>query len=453
MTAYGDTSPLRGAGQASDGDIIAWFGVMGQQLAPQFAPDRTYQAVPALAQAVGPAARAYGINSDLLAAQICKESAAGQSAIFRAKWNPSGLGAVNDNPSGAAIDFKSGDARWGQGIAAGVHATVAHLLSYLDGRDSKLWGDDPRATAIPTDRLGTVRVLRDLDGRWAVPGVGYGAGIAALANQIVAYAREHGGLGMAELWYPNAKRSTTPYQNVGSDFGRSFPSTVPDVVMHHTAGSYQSAINYFAAPGRGSSGTSAHFVISRSGEVTQIVPLGNIAWHAGSWDENVRSIGIEHEQSQINGQWQDWPDALLNASAALLTWLKGQMPHFSVYPHSQFTSTGCPGDLPIQEILKRMGGATVPAAKPAVRVDPATGKKLIGGMRSYYELLESKLGPDETLLLVGRPLTDEFVDTDGVTRQVFERQVWEWRKGSRPQQFDILGLRLGDDWLKAHPRK
>src|SRR5262249_40132467 len=40
---------------------------------------------------------------------------------------------------------------------------------------------------------------------------------------------------------------------------------------------------------------SAHYVVSNSGQVTQMVAEKDIAWHAGNWDYNTRSIGIEHE--------------------------------------------------------------------------------------------------------------------------------------------------------------
>ena len=40
--------------------------------------------------------------------------------------------------------------------------------------------------------------------------------------------------------------------------------------------------------------SSANFVVGREGEVQQLVPLHDIAWHAGNWAYNVRSVGIEN---------------------------------------------------------------------------------------------------------------------------------------------------------------
>jgi N-acetylmuramoyl-L-alanine amidase len=69
------------------------------------------------------------------------------------------------------------------------------------------------------------------------------------------------------------------------------------LVMHYTAGQNAAgAISWLANP---AAKASAHLVIDRAGVVTQLVNLGNSAWHAGlsSWKGkkgcNAFSIGIE----------------------------------------------------------------------------------------------------------------------------------------------------------------
>ena len=64
------------------------------------------------------------------------------------------------------------------------------------------------------------------------------------------------------------------------------------IVIHDIEGSTASAITAFQDPARHGS---AHYVISYQGKVYQMVLESNIAWHAGNWDYNTRSIGIEHE--------------------------------------------------------------------------------------------------------------------------------------------------------------
>lgn len=429
---YSGSSPIKGAGTATAAQIDAWMQYMGQALAPDYAPDHRYKQPPDLGLTIINLCAEVGVNSDLVSAQICKESAGWQSAIVRAKNNPSGLGAENDNPYEKAATFDT--------PADGIKATIAHLLTYVVGRGNPWWSFDPRATAVPGKNLGVVQVLSDLDGRWAVPGDGYGAGIAQLANQLVAT----GGTSVATLWYPEAKRASTPYQNDGASNGRRFPATVTDVVMHHTDGSYASAISWFEETGRGSGGTSAHFVISRTGEVTQLVALDAIAWHAGNWDENVKSIGIEHEQSQVNGQWQDWPDALLDASAKLLTWLMGQMTAgFNVYPHKNFTSTTCPGNLPIDEIVKRIGQPATqalaqPAAKPDTRWFPETRHYLSHGFLRFWE-------ENGGLAIFGLPLSEEFTGPEGFTVQWLERAQFQYQPTIASNQWGVVLARIGAD--------
>jgi N-acetylmuramoyl-L-alanine amidase len=86
------------------------------------------------------------------------------------------------------------------------------------------------------------------------------------------------------------------------------------VVMHYTAGpSAQQAINWLSNP---SARASAHIVISREGEITQMVPFNIVAWHAGSssWQGltsmNRHSIGIELSNAgplmHTANNWVSW---------------------------------------------------------------------------------------------------------------------------------------------------
>lgn len=88
-------------------------------------------------------------------------------------------------------------------------------------------------------------------------------------------------------WYP-----ASDYGNyTAADRPVSHP--VDKIVVHTTQGSYESAMNWFQDP---ASGVSAHYTVrSADGAVGQSVSERNIAHHAGNWDYNQTSIGIEHE--------------------------------------------------------------------------------------------------------------------------------------------------------------
>jgi N-acetyl-anhydromuramyl-L-alanine amidase AmpD len=73
---------------------------------------------------------------------------------------------------------------------------------------------------------------------------------------------------------------------------RNHDYPVDMIVIHDIEGSASSAIKAFQDPARHGS---AHYVISYAGHVWQMVLEKDVAWHAGNWDYNTRSIGIEHE--------------------------------------------------------------------------------------------------------------------------------------------------------------
>lgn len=98
--------------------------------------------------------------------------------------------------------------------------------------------------------------------------------------------------------------------------GANRPNDLPinKVIIHTTEGSYSSAINWFQNP---AAQASAHYVIrSSDGQTTQCVSHLNIAWHAGNWEYNQTSIGIEHEAYINESKW--YTDAMYKASAKLV---------------------------------------------------------------------------------------------------------------------------------------
>lgn len=275
---------------------------------------------------------------------------------------------------------------------------------------------------------------------------------------VVRFMQQHEGrTTMAEVWYPKAIRYQSPYMNRGSDYNRAWPTSVTHVVMHHTAGSWDSVVNEFTS---GSRHVSAHFLVGRDGRVAQFVSLDDIAWHAGDWGMNVKSVGIEHEQYvRSDGTWTTWTDAQLSASAQLLSWLFAQAGKpLTVLRHRDVVSTDCPGDLPVEKIVAMATQATGNQEPPEggytdlgnARVYRVGGKLITlgGGFLSYYRWLEALLGPSETLLLIGLPITDEQKE-DNLTVQYFERAVFEWHPGKRPERWDVLLRRVGYEAARA----
>ncbi len=69
------------------------------------------------------------------------------------------------------------------------------------------------------------------------------------------------------------------------------PSGIRFVIVHVTEGSFLGSVTWLRDP---RAHASVHFVVSRDGHVAKLVPLHDIAWHAGNWAYNLRSVGIEN---------------------------------------------------------------------------------------------------------------------------------------------------------------
>ena len=87
---------------------------------------------------------------------------------------------------------------------------------------------------------------------------------------------------------------------------------IDKIVIHVVQGSYSSAVNWFANP---DAGVSAHYTVSKAGDIAQSVRDEDIAYHAGDWRTNKRSIGIEHE-GYVDNQ-SSFTDDMYRASAKL----------------------------------------------------------------------------------------------------------------------------------------
>ena len=95
-------------------------------------------------------------------------------------------------------------------------------------------------------------------------------------------------------------------------------NAITTVVIHDMEGSYAGSISWFQNP---AAQASAHYDIrSSDGQITQQVHDGDTAWHAGNWNTNQHSVGIEHEGYAATGStW--YTEAMVVSSAALTRWL------------------------------------------------------------------------------------------------------------------------------------
>lgn len=140
-------------------------------------------------------------------------------------------------------------------------------------------------------------------------------------------------------------------------------SAITDIVLHWMDGTLAATDAHFANPG---SHVSAHYGIE-NGTIHQYVALADTAWHAGDWQENTHSIGIEHSAAP----GRDATPATVAASVATNVALcrKYGIDPSHIYPHNRFFNTACPGTIPL--------AAIVAAVRTLLRTPPVVdpGKK------------------------------------------------------------------------------
>ncbi|HEX5557860.1 MAG TPA: N-acetylmuramoyl-L-alanine amidase [Gaiellales bacterium] len=136
------------------------------------------------------------------------------------------------------------------------------------------------------------------------------------------------------LWEP-----ASPLNYTVADRPAAGPIT--RLVIHVAEGSWASTYTWFRNP---RAEASAHYVVSSTGRVAQMVPDRDIAWHAGNWAYNVQSIGIEHAGFTNVTRF---PDAEYRGSARLAAWLADSYlitpDRAHVIGHSQVPDPNHPG--------------------------------------------------------------------------------------------------------------
>nr|WP_119612619.1 peptidoglycan recognition family protein [Streptomyces acidiscabies] len=138
-----------------------------------------------------------------------------------------------------------------------------------------------------------------------------GAAFAAAASVVLPEPRAGAQTQAAD--YPSALWAPADAANYTASDRPSQRHPVDLVVIHVTQTSFDKALTIFQNPKKN---VSAHYVVrSSDGRVAQCVREADVAWHAGNWEYNTRSVGIEHEG------WVDRPayftDAMYERSARL----------------------------------------------------------------------------------------------------------------------------------------
>lgn len=193
--------------------------------------------------------------------------------------------------------------------------------------------------------------------------------------------------------FDNLYADETKILNVHYTKGRQ-GHTIDKVIIHHNDGNLTVDGCYDVWQTREAS---AHYQVCSDGTIGQLVYDKDTAWHAGNWQANVTSIGIEHADATRDPYAVS--DACLDAGAHLVAavcrFYSLGRPEWGVnlFGHSDFAPTECPASLAVggsqhdeyvercQSWYDQMTGTTpAPADDGSVGLlDGETGKLLVDG--------------------------------------------------------------------------
>lgn len=221
------------------------------------------------------------------------------------------------------------------------------------------------------------------------------------------------------------------------NFSQGREGLEPDrIVLHHWGADGQShdgVVDFFTrGPG---SGTSAHYVVS-AGRITQICHDYDTAYHAGNWQINLRSIGIECRPEATEED--------LRTVAELVRRIRSEWGPLPLTVHSDYYPTACPGryhdlidrinqlsqeeetDMQLTDQITRPDGHTATVNDVLAYIDLRLERidaVLIGG--------QDKKGPD------GKPTGDR--------TNVFDEAAWNATNFARVYQtLDVLSKKIED---------
>lgn len=139
---------------------------------------------------------------------------------------------------------------------------------------------------------------------------------------------------------------------------------ITGVIVHWMAGTLAGTDAVFQDTVRN---TSAHWGVEDNNAHSYVAEV-DTAYHAGNWDVNLKTIGIEHSaQSGRNASDGTYESSAQLIAAASKKW-GFAINSSTIRPHNVIVSTQCPGTIDIPRLIKRsneLGGGSAPAPSPS----------------------------------------------------------------------------------------
>lgn len=171
-------TPIMGASNVTSSQLAAYYrSVVGESTYPSSVyAGKGAATIDDFCKILVEEANAEGVRAEVVFVQAMKETGWLRfGGAVQAGWcNFAGLGAVNSSPTSAA-QFSD--------VRTGLRAQVQHLKAYATTDPLNNACVDPRFNLVAR---GCAPTLEGLNGKWAVPGNGYGESLASMIDNIMA---------------------------------------------------------------------------------------------------------------------------------------------------------------------------------------------------------------------------------------------------------------------------
>ncbi len=166
---------IAGHGEATVSSMVAAFNAVGATFPSDVYASKGADTIEDFCSIIEYEARCEGIRPEIVFAQAMHETGWLRfgGSVKPEQCNFAGLGATSATVGGASFES----------VQLGIRAQVQHLKAYANKEPLNNECVDPRFNLVTR---GCAPLVTDLNGRWAVPGNGYGESILRIANSAIA---------------------------------------------------------------------------------------------------------------------------------------------------------------------------------------------------------------------------------------------------------------------------
>lgn len=257
----------------------------------------------------------------------------------------------------------------------------------------------------------------------------------------------HSYIPVGRLWDAQAKKGNFDTNRAKVDL----------IIIHTMEGTTKGSTSHFSNP---NTNASAHYGVSLDGSITQWIPENAVAYAAGDYQVNRRSINVEHEDgynplTRKNAVNEPRPPSLYKGSAELLADLsiahKIPLDRDHVKLHREIDGRkACPGTLDIDRLIKEARAILNPTPTPVVQEEamiahmlkPSVFANIVKKSTNWDDFCKEAGIPPEVASSVGsgklvhKLMVDQILD---LKKRISELDSQPRFSGEKPLEFITTG--------------